>query len=283
MKILSFDIEDWFHILDNPETSSPTSWKHMSSRLEEGVDRILFLLNETNQSATFFCLGWIAKKYPNVIREILNNGHHIATHSYTHQLAYKQSKGEFEEDLWSSIDILQQITGLKIDTYRAPGFSITSKNLWAFEIMHRLGISNDCSIFPANRAHGGIPEYTVASPSLIRYEGFRLNSLPINTSKILGKNIVYSGGGYFRLLPMWYLKRRFRNDNYIMTYFHPRDFDPKQPMVPGLSITRKFKSYVGLGKAYSKLKFLLNEHEFINVEMAVQSIDWDKTENVFLS
>ena len=282
MKILSFDIEDWFHILDNPETSSPESWENMPSRLESGVDRILSLLNDTNQPATFFCLGWIAEKYPQVIRKIIENGHHIATHSYTHQLAYNQSENQFRDDLWKSIDILQQVSGKKIDTYRAPGFSITKKNLWAFEVLHNLGIENDCSVFPASRAHGGIPEYSAACPSLIKYENITLNSLPINTAKMLGKNVVYSGGGYFRLLPLWYLRRRFNKDDYIMTYFHPRDFDPQQPMVPGLGISRKFKSYVGLSGAYKKLEFLLKEHQFINVDMAVESVNWNNVDKVVL-
>jgi len=280
MKILSFDIEDWFHVLDNPETSSPASWEKMPSRLEAGVDRILHLLSDTDQPATFFCLGWVAEKYPGIIRRIVDSGHHLATHSYAHQLAYNQTKNEFEEDLWRSIDTLQQISGKKIDTYRAPGFSITSENLWAFEVLKKLGISNDCSIFPAGRAHGGIPEYSSALPSLIKYGSAMLNSLPINTSQFLGKAIVYSGGGYFRLLPLWYLRRRFANDNYIMTYFHPRDFDPQQPMVPGLSIARKFKSYVGLSKAYNKLKSLLQDHKFINVDMAIRAVDWNSVEKV---
>ncbi len=283
MKILSFDIEDWFHILDNPETSSPDKWEKMPSRLEAGVDHILSLLDQTDQPATFFCLGWVAEKYPNVIKKILKNEHHLASHSYTHQLAYDQTKKEFEEDLLRSIDTLQQISGKKIDTYRAPGFSITSKNLWAFEVLHKHGIINDCSVFPASRAHGGIPEYSLAYPSLISYNDTSLNSLPINTSKILGKNIVYSGGGYFRLLPLWYLRKKFTQDDYIMTYFHPRDFDPQQPMIPGLSLIRKFKSYVGLRRAFGKLEFLLNEHQFINVDMAVKSINWDDVDTVVLS
>ena len=282
MKILSFDIEDWFHVLDNPETSSPASWEKMRSRLEAGVDRILHLLSDTGQPATFFCLGWVAEKYPSVIKKIVNSGNHLATHSHTHQLAYDQSKNQFEEDLWRSIDTLQQVSGTKIDTYRAPGFSITSKNLWAFEVLHKLGIENDCSVFPASRAHGGIPEYSTACPSLIKYENVTLNSLPINTSKIIGKNVVYSGGGYFRLLPLWYLRRRFNIDKYIMTYFHPRDFDPEQPMVPGLGMTRKFKSYVGLSRAYSKLESLLKEHQFINVDMAVKAVSWDIVDKVVL-
>jgi len=283
MKILTFDIEDWFHILDNPETASPEKWKNMQSRLEQGVNRILGLLDDTNQPGTFFCLGWVAEKYPEVIKSIKDNGHHIATHSYNHQLAYNQNKEEFELDLSRSIDIIEQIIGEKVDTYRAPGFSITSENLWAFEVLHKLGIKNDCSIFPANRAHGGIPEYETALPSKIIYNNSTLNSLPINTANILGNNIVYSGGGYFRLLPAWYLNKKFANDSYIMTYFHPRDFDPKQPIAPGLNFIRKFKSYVGLNSAYKKLESILKENKFINVETAVRDIDWENVKKVTLS
>ena len=132
MKVLTFDIEDWFHVLDNPETSSTTSWGKMPSRLEAGADRILSLLSDTNQPATFFCLGWVAEKYPGVIKKIVNSGHHLATHSHTHQLAYNQSKIQFEEDLLRSIDTLQQVSGKNIDTYRAPGFSITEKKSLGF-------------------------------------------------------------------------------------------------------------------------------------------------------
>jgi polysaccharide deacetylase family protein (PEP-CTERM system associated) len=280
MKILSFDVEDWFHVLDNPETAGPIAWSKMESRIEAGVDRILTLLNDTNQPATFFCLGWIVEKYPNIIKRISKAGHHLATHSHTHQLAYTQSKYEFEEDLRRSIDTLQQVSGIKINTYRAPGFSITSRNLWAFEILHKLGIENDCSIFPANRAHGGIPQYSVAVPSMIEYGNFTLKSLPINTTKFFGKDIVYSGGGYFRLFPLWYLKRRFKKDTYIMTYFHPRDFDPEQPMVPGLGLSRKFKSYVGVGRAYNKLEALLMVHDFVNVDMAIKDVNWESVVKV---
>ena len=170
MKILTFDIEDWFHVLDNPETSNPKNWKNLPSRLEAGVDRIISILSKTNQPATFFCLGWIGEKYPEVVKKIVNSGIHLASHSYNHQLAYEQSKDQFKEDLWKSIDVLQQVSGKKIDTYRAPGFSITSKNLWAFEIISNMGIKTDCSIFPANRAHGGIPEYSSSLPSIINYK-----------------------------------------------------------------------------------------------------------------
>ena len=283
MKVLTFDIEDWFHILDNDKTADPSSWKLFPSRLATGVDRILKLLSDNDQTATFFCLGWVAENHPMVVKRILEGGHHIATHSHTHQLAYVQTKREYREDLWRSIDTLQQLCGRRIDTYRAPGFSITSKNLWAFEVMQDLGIRVDCSIFPARRAHGGIVQYASARPSIVEYGDSLLKSFPINTTKIFGRDIVYSGGGYFRILPLNYLKRRFTQDEYVMTYFHPRDFDPDQPMVPGLDLTRRFKSYVGLGGTHRKLEFLLRKHQFISVETAVDIVDWEAVDTVCLA
>jgi peptidoglycan-N-acetylglucosamine deacetylase len=282
MKILTFDIEDWFHVLDNAETATPNDWLKFSPRIEAGVDRILHLLDDTGQSATFFCLGWVAQKYPDVIKNIVREGHHLATHSYEHQLAYKQTRGMFEEDLRRSIETLEEISGNKIDTYRAPGFSITDSNLWAFEILGKFGIKTDCSVFPAGRAHGGLPKYSYAEPSIIKYNDFIFRSFPINTAKIFGRDIVYSGGGYFRLLPEWYINRRFSIDNYVMTYFHPRDFDPDQPIIPGLSFLRRFKSYVGLNTSFQKLENLLRTHNFMNVELALRTVDWSSVGTVDL-
>lgn len=282
MKILTFDIEDWFHILDNDETATQDKWEKFPSRIEKNIDFILSELDQTDQKASFFCLGWVAEKYPEIIKKISSEGHHIATHSYSHQLAYNQTKEEFAEDLRKSIVILEDIIGTKIDTYRAPGFSITNKNLWAFELMANLGIKNDCSVFPANRAHGGLPNYKIAKPSIIEYGGARLKSLPINTTKLIFKNIVYSGGGYFRLFPLFFLKKKFSTDDYVMTYFHPRDFDPDQPIVAGLNRIRKFKSYVGLSSSRNKLKELLRLYKFINVKNAIEITDWNSAEVVKL-
>ena len=164
MKILTFDIEDWFHILDNPETNNVEEWTNLPSRIEEGVDRILNRLEITNTRATFFCLGWVAEHYPHVIKNIAKRGYQIGTHSYAHPLAYTQTKSDYEEDLKKSIYLIEDLTGKKVSLYRAPGFSITKENLWTFEIMHNNGIDLDCSIFHAGRAHGGLPEYHEASP-----------------------------------------------------------------------------------------------------------------------
>ncbi len=282
MKILTFDIEEWFHILDNPETQSTESWQNYESRLRHGVDTILQLLDETAQSATFFCLGWVAHKFPEVIRQISNAGYEIASHSYAHQLAYDQSPEEFREDLHKSLTVLQDITGKDVNTYRAPGFSISSENLWVFEELINQGIKVDCSLFPANRAHGGLPSFGDAVPTMGVWEGHEIELFPINTKTILGKKVIYSGGGYFRLTPALLLNRWFQNDRYVMTYFHPRDFDPDQPMVPGLSATRKFKSYVGIRSAKAKLCTLLQSNSFMDVRQASKSVDWSSAPRVHL-
>ena len=282
MKILTFDIEEWFHILDNPETQSTASWSNYESRLRQSVDTILELLDETSQKATFFCLGWVGEKHPEVVRRIDASGNEIASHSYAHQLAYNQSRKEFREDLYRSLSILQDITGKRVDTYRAPGFSVTSENLWVFEELIEQDIAVDCSLFPANRAHGGLPSFQDAVPTMGNWGGHEIRLFPINTRSILGKKVIYSGGGYFRLTPAALLQKWFRNDDYVMTYFHPRDFDPDQPMVPGLSAMRKFKSYVGIRTAGSKLRRLLQRNSFMDVREASNLVDWESAPRIEL-
>lgn len=275
MKILTFDIEEWFHILDNPQTQTTDSWQKYDSRLRQGVDAILGLLDETDQTATFFCLGWVAEQHPDVIRSIDSAGFEIASHSYGHQLAYEQSREEFSKDLNRSLSILGELTGRSIDTYRAPGFSITSENLWAFDELLAAGIKVDCSLFPAARAHGGLPSFGEAVPTIGERGGQPIKLFPINTRSVLGKKIIYSGGGYFRLMPGALLRRWFGDDEYVMTYFHPRDFDPGQPMVPGLGPVRRFKSYVGIRGAKDKLRQLLQSNTFTDVRSASQTVDWE--------
>ena len=282
MKILTFDIEEWFHILDNPETQTTESWHKYDSRLRQGVDAILELLDETGQAATFFCLGWVAEKHPDVIRSIDGAGFEIASHSYAHQLAYEQSREEFREDLKRSLAVLQDITGKRIDTYRAPGFSITAENLWAFDELLAAGIKVDCSLFPADRAHGGLPSFGEAVPKIGDRNGQPIKLFPINTRSVLGKKIIYSGGGYFRLMPAALLRRWFGDDDYVMTYFHPRDFDPGQPMVPGLGPIRRFKSYVGIRGAKDKLRQLLKVNTFTDVRAASLAVDWESAPRISL-
>lgn len=280
MKILTFDIEDWFHLLDNKATQSVDSWNNYSSRLNGGVERILDLLETTNQKATFFILGWVAEKYPKVIKKIDSYGHEIASHSYAHQLVYKQSKKEFKDDLYKSKVILEDLIAKSVVAYRAPGFSITSKEYWAFETLVEMGFEIDCSVFPANRAHGGMPNFQSIAPCITEDFGKPLKFFPINTQTIFGKSFIYSGGGYFRLFPKFLLRHWFAKDDYVMTYFHPRDFDPDQPIVPGLTKVRKFKSYVGLGTALNKLRTIILENDFMSLSQADSLIDWNNVNKV---
>jgi polysaccharide deacetylase family protein (PEP-CTERM system associated) len=246
MNILTFDIEEWFHILDNESTKTINEWKNYETRIHANMERIFSMLEKTNTKATFFCLGWIAETYPEVVKEIVSRGYEVGTHTRMHQLVYEQTPAEFEKDLEYSIKTLKDITGQKVKYFRAPGFSITENEKWAFEILVKHGIEVDCSIFPAPRAHGGFPSYKQQVPSVLKYDGIELKEFPINYHTYLGKSIVFSGGGYFRLFPYALIKRWSSESNYLMSYLHPRDFDPEQPMIKELPLSRKFKSYVGL-------------------------------------
>jgi polysaccharide deacetylase family protein (PEP-CTERM system associated) len=279
MNILTFDIEDWFHLLDNPDTATNEQWKNFESRIHQNVDRLLDLLQENNYKATFFCLGWVAEKYPEIIRKIDTLGFEVASHSYMHQLVYEQTPTQFRTDLTKSINTLEDITGKKVSSYRAPGFSFIKENPWAFESLIELGIERDSSVFPAKRGHGGYEDFGADKPSLIKCRGGELKEFPINLGKILNKNIVFSGGGYFRLLPYKTIQRLTQKSDYVMAYFHPRDFDAEQPVLD-LSFQRRFKSYVGLKKAYSKCDRWLKSNEFIDLETADNMIDWSQVARV---
>lgn len=277
MRILTVDVEDWFHILDNPETMSERNWAQFPSRLEEGIGRLLNLFDFHNQRATFFILGYIARKHPEVVQEIVRRGHEVGTHSDMHQLVYDQKPDDFEADLVASMEAIVAAGGSPPRAYRAPGFSITSSASWAFDVIARNGIEVDSSVFPMPRAHGGLPGFPEVGPCLIEtISGHRLRAFPMSLGRIGPKSLVFSGGGYFRLTPKALLSRLFERGDYVMTYFHPRDFDPYQPVAPGLSPLRRFKSYVGLASAYDKLDSLLGKLDFISLGAAEAQVDWSR-------
>lgn len=282
MNILTFDIEEWFHILDNDSTKTEKEWSNYEYRLESNMDRIFELLDRKNQKATFFCLGWVAREFPMIIKKIEQEGFEIGTHSDMHQLAFEQNKQEFKQDLERSIKSIEDLIGKKVTTYRAPGFSIKEENTWVFSELVNQGIEIDCSIFPAKRSHGGLESYGHAKPSIISFEGNLLKEFPINLFKIGSTDLIFSGGGYFRLLPYWIIKGLTRKSDYVMTYFHPRDFDKDQPVINELTTIRKFKSYVGLSSAFSKLESIISDFEFIDIRTADSLIDWQKIEKIEL-
>lgn len=274
MNVLTFDIEEWFHILDNGSTRTEKEWGGYASRIHASVDRILELLTAEKQSATFFCLGWICEKYPEVIKKIDQHGHEVGTHSHLHQLVYEQTPSQFRNDLKKSVEVLEDTIGKKITSYRSPGFSLTAENYWVFDILVEFGIDTDCSIFPAARAHGGIRNFAYSKPFLIRTDGGIIREFPMNFYRMLGQKVLFSGGGYFRLFPYQLIKMMFSNLDYVMTYFHPRDFDPDQPFIKDLSFIRKFKSYYGLAGSFGKLKGLITEFDFCSLRQAAEMVDW---------
>jgi polysaccharide deacetylase family protein (PEP-CTERM system associated) len=274
MNILTFDIEEWFHILDNDSTKTANEWCRYESRIHSNMERILTVLDTAGVKATFFCLGWIVEKYPNVIKSIIDKGYEVGSHTDMHQLIYEQKPEVFLSDVDRSIKILEDISGKKVRCFRAPGFSVRKDSRWIFDILVKLGISIDSSIFPTPRSHGGFPSYKTNNPALIQYNGIQLKEFPISYTTILGRPFVYSGGGYFRLFPYWCIKHWAKKSSYLMTYFHPRDFDAGQPVIENLPLSRKFKSYIGLRGALKKLKSFINDFEFIDIDTADKIIDW---------
>jgi len=283
MNILTFDIEEWFHILDNDSTKTARQWSNFEYRLDSNIDRILRLLDKNNQKASFYCLGWVARTFPHIVRKIDDMGFEIGSHSDMHQLVYEQKKRQFGFDLEKSIKSIEDIIGKKVKIYRAPGFSITEKEYWAFEELYKHGIEVDSSIFPSKRAHGGFENFGSCEPSLIKCHDFLIKELPINLYKVFNKKIIFSGGGYFRLLPYCAIKHMMSKSNYVMTYFHPRDFDCKQPIISELPLARKFKSYYGLKSAFGKLEILLDDYKFIDVSQAVSKVDWNTVKEINVS
>ena len=175
-----------------------------------------------------------------------------------------------------ALDHIESAAGVRPIAYRAPGFSITKQSAWAFEVLARNGIVIDASIFPSSRAHGGIEDFPCGKPCILNtISGRSLKLFPMSYVTVMGRRFIFSGGGYFRLLPYQLLQLGFKRSEYVMTYFHPRDFDPDQPIIPGLSPYRRFKSYVGLGTSLSRLKRIALSGRLTCIESAVEGIDWD--------
>ena len=245
-------------------------------RIYQGVDRILEELEKRNQKGTFFCLGWIAEKHPDVICSIQKQGHHIGCHSYQHELSFRFDEKTFKADTLKAKCLIEDVTGEKVNAFRAPGFSITKNNTWALYSLAEMGFKYDCSMFPAPHDYGGMPSYGEAVPKRIDVgDGRIIKEFPINIHPIMGKHIVFSGGGFFRLFPYWLINHWGKHSDYMMTYFHPRDFDVNQPVIETLPAMRRFKSYVGIKGAFTKFQRLLDHYEFYNVEQADEIINWE--------
>lgn len=267
MNILTFDIEDWFHLLDVEKLADPRGWEKLESRVENSTLHILDLLSKYNHKATFFVLGYVAEKFPELIMEISKRGHEIGTHSYNHPLLYNLNEREFDYDLRRSIDVISNVINADIYSYRAPGFSLQRSNYSFLKVMREAGIRIDASIFPAKRAHGGIPGSIINEPSILNLEdGLSIIEMPMSPIHFFGQKLIVTGGGYFRITPTKFIENIARQDDYTMWYFHPRDFDYCQPRIDGLGIKRYFKAYVGLKTSSLKFEALLKKYRFVTIE-----------------
>lgn len=282
LRILTFDFEDWFHLLEVPGYDRPKDWVNLSSRIEDNLNWILSVLKSTNQTATFFILGWVAEKYPDLVKKIVEYGHHLGTHSYAHRPIQDMSRSEFKIDLHRSIEAIKQASGQNVDCYRAPGFSIVPGTEWVFSILKDLGIEIDASLFPLARAHGGYKQLSISGPSIVRFKEIVLKEFPMSYASIGFKNIPFFGGGYFRILPYFLIRYFSSYQDYLMTYFHPRDFDKEQPVIPELSYKRRLKSYIGLSFSQKKLIKLLKDFNFISISQADKLVQWNNVKKVFL-
>jgi polysaccharide deacetylase family protein (PEP-CTERM system associated) len=276
MNILTFDIEEWFHIkFDNNFLEDEMSLSNYESRLNQNMEFIFDALDSSGKKGTFFCLGWVARKYPKIIKKIDSLGHEIGSHSNNHKLLFKLNREELREDIKISKNSIEDLIGKKIDIYRAPSFSLGEKNSWMIEELIDFEIKYDCSIFPATRENGGFPSFVSPSPCLIKTKNnCEIKEFPINFYNLFGKNIIFSGGGYFRIFPYFMIKKMMKESSYVMTYFHPRDFDPDQPVLKDISLIRYIKSYIGLKSSKNKLVKLLNDFKFECVSEASNIIDW---------
>ena len=277
MNILTFDIEEWFHIKFDFDFLDENKISKYENRIDNNMQFIFDILDQHKLKATFFCLGWVARKYPHILKEIANKGHELGSHSNQHKLVYHQNRKNFSEDLRISIQSIEDTVGKKVELYRAPSFSINESNTWAFEERAKQGIKIDCSIFPAKRKIGGYKDFSSRGPSkILTKNNIEIKEFPINTYKLFNKSIIFSGGGYFRILPYFILKKMMNKSDYVMTYFHPRDFDPNQPILDDISFIRYFKSYIGLSKSKNKIDRSFNDFKFMNVGEASSKVDWAK-------
>lgn len=272
MNILTFDIEDWYN---HDDYSRDFAWEKHEVRIYEGTEKILTALDERGLKGTFLCVGWIAEHHPKIIQQIADAGHQLGCHSYQHELATRFTREEFKEDTYKAKCLIEDVAGQKVDAFRVPSFSITKDNLWAFDVLAELGFKYDSSVFPSTHEFGGIPGFK-AEPTLLKTHCGDLYEFPISLGKVLGREIVFSGGGYFRVMPYWLLKKLTKESPYLMSYFHPSDFDPEQPNMPQLSYMRQFKNRVALKGSYEKFKKYIADFEFESLQQAARKIDSNK-------
>lgn len=267
---LTVDVEDYFQVSALAPYIPRSDWDTRECRVERNVERILALLAKHDVRATFFTLGWIAQRYPGLVRKIVEDGHELASHGYGHQRATDLTQAEFLEDVGSAKKILEDIAGVGVQGYRAPSFSIGAGNLWAFDVLQRAGYAYSSSIYPIRHDHYGMPE----APRFAHRIG-ELLEIPASTCLVLNRNWPAGGGGYFRLLPYeisrWMIRQINQADRKAMVfYFHPWEIDPGQPRIAGVGSKTRFRHYVNLHRMEAKLDRLLADFR------------WDRMDRLFM-
>lgn len=261
---LTIDVEDYYQVSAFEGVVQPEDWHGQESRVERNTGKILQLLAAQGIKATFFIVGWVAERYPQLVRDIAAGGHEIGCHSYLHRRIYTLSKEEFREDTRKAKMILEDVSGLPVSGYRAPTYSITQKSLWALDTLQELGFRYDSSIFPIRHDMYGMPDaprfpYKLPDHDLMEY--------PISTALILGRNVPVSGGGYFRLFPYWFTKAALKSINNkegspFNFYLHPWEVDPGQPRFTHASALSRFRHYNNLHKTEERFGRLLKDFDF---------------------
>ncbi|MCA9304836.1 MAG: DUF3473 domain-containing protein [Phycisphaerales bacterium] len=255
---MSIDVEDWFQVENLKSVIARNTWDERDLRVEHNTDRMLELMAKHNVRCTCFILGWVAEKCPGLIRRIAEAGHEIASHGYGHDLIYNLSHDEFREDMKRGIGIVEDLTGTKVQGYRAPSFSITD---WSIDILQELGLTYDSSAFPtvAHDRYGKLAGMDSGQPIVEIREGF--HEVCVSVLKLGKKGIPWAGGGYFRLFPYPLFKRGVRKildtGNPYVFYIHPWEIDPGQPKMSGLKRSHRFRHYNNLDKCDKRFDDLL--------------------------
>lgn len=264
---LSVDVEDYFHAEAITAHIGREHWASMESRVVANTYRVLDLFDEHRARATFFVLGWVADRFPELVKEIHGRGHEIGCHSYWHRLVYRLTPAEFRDDTRRAKSAIESSIGAKVIGYRAPSFSVTSRSVWALKILSELGFAYDSSIFPIRHDFYGIPNHMRFACS---YEGDgkqKLVEIPLSTWQWANINLPFGGGGYLRILPFAYTRRAFRQVNDVelkpvIVYFHPWEIDPEQPRIE-VPMRISLRHYTNLSRMRKRIKLLLQNYEFV--------------------
>jgi len=260
LNALTVDVEDYFHVAAFEQQITPADWQRMTPRVDRNTRMLLDQFDRNQAKATFFFLGWVAERFPDLVKEVQRRGHEVASHGFSHTRVHQQTPAEFRQDVVKAKDILEQLTGESVIGYRAPSFSINKQSEWAFEILKDIGHVYSSSTYPIKHDLYGVPDWP--QQPYMRPEG--IWEIPMPTLTMYGRQLPIAGGGYFRLMPYWLsstlISKFLKQDRMpYMFYFHPWEIDPEQPRVAGAGQKSKFRHYVNLDKMEQKLDRLLTQ------------------------